>query len=211
MIFIKYKKWTLVVLSFTLLPTIAYAHRSGCHRWHSCPSDSGSYVCGDLGYTSGCPTYSAPKPITNSTVKAPVNALNKTTISKTVTQTTDFNIEMAKVVNYKSELPAVLTLSAALRKCPSKDCEVIRYYWETALVSVIGSYENDQWFRIRAKDDSGIDISGWMHNSVLKLNKKQETPVEIKATSSVVLVPQTESTETRKNWIKFLWSLIRGK
>ncbi len=31
-----------------------FAHRSGCHRWHSCPSDTGSYVCGDLGYTSGC-------------------------------------------------------------------------------------------------------------------------------------------------------------
>ena len=30
------------------------AHQSGCHRWHSCPSDTGSYVCGDLGYTSGC-------------------------------------------------------------------------------------------------------------------------------------------------------------
>ncbi len=31
------------------------AHRDGCHRWHSCPSDTGSYVCGDLGYTSECP------------------------------------------------------------------------------------------------------------------------------------------------------------
>lgn len=30
------------------------AHRSGCHRWHSCPSDTGSYVCGDLGYTTYC-------------------------------------------------------------------------------------------------------------------------------------------------------------
>ncbi len=27
-------------------------HRSGCHRWHSCPSDSGSYTCGDTGH--GC-------------------------------------------------------------------------------------------------------------------------------------------------------------
>lgn len=39
----------------------AEAHRSGCHRWHSCPSDSGSYVCGDLGYDSECPK-SAPQP-----------------------------------------------------------------------------------------------------------------------------------------------------
>lgn len=34
----------------------ASAHRDGCHRWHSCPSDSGTYVCGDLGYTTYCPT-----------------------------------------------------------------------------------------------------------------------------------------------------------
>ena len=33
----------------------AEAHRSGCHRWHSCPSDSGSYICGDTGYCSQCP------------------------------------------------------------------------------------------------------------------------------------------------------------
>ncbi|MER5944482.1 hypothetical protein ABT127_00310 [Streptomyces sp. NPDC001904] len=32
----------------------ASAHRDGCHRWHSCPSDTGSYVCGDLGYFSEC-------------------------------------------------------------------------------------------------------------------------------------------------------------
>jgi endonuclease YncB( thermonuclease family) len=31
------------------------AHQSGCHRYHSCPSDTGSYVCGDLGNDSQCP------------------------------------------------------------------------------------------------------------------------------------------------------------
>jgi hypothetical protein len=36
-------------------PVPAQAHRSGCHRWHSCPSDSGSYACGDLGYRNFCP------------------------------------------------------------------------------------------------------------------------------------------------------------
>lgn len=38
-----------------LFPPFADAHRSGCHRWHSCPSDSGSYTCGDTGYCSQCP------------------------------------------------------------------------------------------------------------------------------------------------------------
>ncbi len=37
-----------------LLVSPTLAHRSGCHRWHSCPSDRGTYVCGDLGYCSGC-------------------------------------------------------------------------------------------------------------------------------------------------------------
>jgi hypothetical protein len=53
------KKILAVIVMFftlTLIPNSTDAHRSGCHRWHSCPSDSGSYDCGDLGYTSGCPT-----------------------------------------------------------------------------------------------------------------------------------------------------------
>ena len=33
----------------------SFAHRDGCHRWHSCPSDSGSYECGDTGHCSECP------------------------------------------------------------------------------------------------------------------------------------------------------------
>ncbi|RDJ36690.1 MAG: hypothetical protein DWQ19_04905 [Crenarchaeota archaeon] len=37
----------------TILPV--YGHQDGCHRWHSCPSDSGSYTCGDKGYCSECP------------------------------------------------------------------------------------------------------------------------------------------------------------
>ena len=35
-------------------PMETIAHRDGCHRWHSCPSDDGSYVCGDLGYDDEC-------------------------------------------------------------------------------------------------------------------------------------------------------------
>jgi hypothetical protein len=31
------------------------AHRSGCHGWHSCPSDERTYVCGDRGHRDQCP------------------------------------------------------------------------------------------------------------------------------------------------------------
>ena len=40
---------------FVVITGDAAAHRSGCHRWHSCPSDSGSYTCGDTGKCSYCP------------------------------------------------------------------------------------------------------------------------------------------------------------
>jgi hypothetical protein len=48
---------TLAVVAVALLTSWspALAHRSGCHRWHSCPSDTGSDVCGDLGHCSACP------------------------------------------------------------------------------------------------------------------------------------------------------------
>lgn len=42
---------------------LGFAHRSGCHRWHSCPSDTGSYVCGDKGYTSQCPQTNTSQPV----------------------------------------------------------------------------------------------------------------------------------------------------
>ncbi|MFF0382840.1 hypothetical protein [Streptomyces sp. NPDC004286] len=42
------------VLALGLFPPVAQAHRDGCHRWHSCPSDTGSYICGDLGYDTYC-------------------------------------------------------------------------------------------------------------------------------------------------------------
>lgn len=76
------------ILSFAFLFALLFsgnasAHRSGCHSWHSCPSDSGSYVCGDQGYTSGCPAYSPPPPpdytaqgITNGKVQAITNELS---------------------------------------------------------------------------------------------------------------------------------------
>ena len=47
----------LTVLALLMIPGLALAHQDGCHRWHSCPSDTGSYVCGDLGYACQYSTY----------------------------------------------------------------------------------------------------------------------------------------------------------
>lgn len=43
------------LLLLAVAPDTSVGHRSGCHRWHSCPSDTGSYTCGDLGKCSSCP------------------------------------------------------------------------------------------------------------------------------------------------------------
>lgn len=52
----------LILALFFFAPLPSDAHRDGCHTWHSCPSDSGSYVCGDKGYSNECPSkVSAPK------------------------------------------------------------------------------------------------------------------------------------------------------
>lgn len=75
-------KVVLFIVSAVLfsLAAPAQAHRDGCHRWHSCPSDSGSYECGDLGYTSGCPTATAaPRPVASLTAAAPPRSTRLTT------------------------------------------------------------------------------------------------------------------------------------
>ncbi|MDQ2805383.1 MAG: hypothetical protein M3Z04_00460 [Chloroflexota bacterium] len=56
------------------------AHQSGCHTNHTCPSDTGSYVCGDLGYP--CETTAS---ITNT--PAPVPAATQVATSRTFPQT----------------------------------------------------------------------------------------------------------------------------
>src|ERR687885_808342 len=44
-----------VLLVFVALAADVAAHPDGCHRWHSCPADDGSYTCGDSGHCSECP------------------------------------------------------------------------------------------------------------------------------------------------------------
>lgn len=63
---------TALLLSMLVPYQKAQAHQDGCHRWHSCPSDTGSYVCGDLGYRSGCPTPARPS-VSNSSAESAYN------------------------------------------------------------------------------------------------------------------------------------------
>jgi hypothetical protein len=79
----------------------ASAHRSGCHRWHSCPSDTGSYVCGDLGYDTYCPkssTSSTSSGVRKVSVTSPIGAGAYATLVVKVARSATCSI----TVNYKS-------------------------------------------------------------------------------------------------------------
>jgi hypothetical protein len=49
--------WLLMVIMLGLVGWIMAAdtHQDPCHRRHSCPSDHGTYVCGDRGNCEQCP------------------------------------------------------------------------------------------------------------------------------------------------------------
>ena len=53
------KKFRVILIGiarvWTATAAVVFPHRSGCHSWHSCPSDTAKYVCGDLGHCSECP------------------------------------------------------------------------------------------------------------------------------------------------------------
>ncbi|GEM_PF-1587825 len=109
------------VLLFLLLvvsmgfSSIAEAHRSGCHRWHSCPSDTGSYVCGDLGYTSECPQADPPPqpsaPIIQTTSVAPPKNLPETqpnppVLAETAPVTSPSSYIVPSVSTYYTGIPS---------------------------------------------------------------------------------------------------------
>ncbi|MFQ5756552.1 MAG: thermonuclease family protein [Acidiferrobacterales bacterium] len=68
------------------------AHGSGCHRWHSCSSGQGTYVCGDLGYCNYCPDNQyckAGKPTTAAKQKTPEKPLAVVALTGRVVKVAD--------------------------------------------------------------------------------------------------------------------------
>ena len=87
-------------LLIVAMPFFASAHRSGCHRWHSCPSDTGSYVCGDLGYISGCPKTINPSTTQTNPKIQPSSPIVDNFVGKPKTRTDLYNCTV--VGNYNS-------------------------------------------------------------------------------------------------------------
>ena len=46
--------WPVLIVALAMSLPVS-AHRSYCHAEHSCPTEHGTYVCGDFGDCSECP------------------------------------------------------------------------------------------------------------------------------------------------------------
>ena len=64
------------------------------------------------------------------------------------------------------EIIGTLSAAAKLRKCPSTDCEVIRYYAETAKIKIVGLDDGNEWYHVKPNDDYGNELDGWMYYSL---------------------------------------------
>lgn len=99
------------ISSLNLVTQESDAHRDGCHKLHSCPSDTGSYVCGDLGDDSKCSVrnYSENK-TKNSTGE---NHLNTKSPNNLGYDLDDFFRDLATFFHLKSENDAEIVIDEA--------------------------------------------------------------------------------------------------
>lgn len=111
-----------LVIGFGVFTPSASAHRDGCHRWHSCPSDSGSYTCGDTGHYSECPssqpepvmsepaTTQPPPPPPTTTTAAPTTTTAPPTTTTTEPPTTTTTHVAVKDATKTTDAPATIVL-----------------------------------------------------------------------------------------------------
>ncbi len=109
----------MISLAVALLPSVSDAHRSGCHRWHSCPSDSGSYVCGDTGHCNYCPDNQyckAGKPTAATKQKPTQKPLVTHVLTGKVVKITDGDTLYVLDANYKEHKIRLAGIDAPQRK-----------------------------------------------------------------------------------------------
>lgn len=90
---------------------------------------------------------------------------NATASSTPATKTEVSTSTVADSSKAFTNFDATLSLSAGLRKCPATTCEIIRYYAETAVVHITGESADEKWYQVKAKDDDGTPLQGWIAKS----------------------------------------------
>jgi uncharacterized protein YgiM (DUF1202 family) len=123
------------------------AHRSGCHRWHTCPSDSGSYTCGDAGHPCQYPTY----PSSSSSNSSNSSSSNNSSSSKST--------------SYASRsLAYVNTNQLNLRAGPGTQYKLLGSYGKAKLLWVLEKSPDKKWSKV---ETTGDVQSGWMLSEYL--------------------------------------------
>lgn len=156
-----------LIVMGVLFSQSVFAHRSGCHAWHSCPSDTGSYVCGDKGYSNYCGTSLTPK----------VKGSSTTSISTPKSDTKDSSsVNKSSRVGLSADggLSILALDNIELKKWPSDLADRVDNRGKFgALMSkgwagkIIESTSDSVWFNV----DLNGNQSGWVKGENLKVIK----------------------------------------
>ena len=120
------------------------AHRDGCHRWHSCPSDHGTYVCGDTGHSNECSGTDA-----DATTRAPRPSTGSSASSSGGSTGTVYGSTHGTVV--------VNTDSLKLRSGPGATYSSSRSYARGTVLTYLGKASSGLWVHV-----SRNGVTGWM-------------------------------------------------
>lgn len=144
-----------IIISFLIIQPIVFAHQSGCHRWHSCPSDTGSYICGDTGYCSGCPDNEYCKdgsPITTSPTTSSPTSIEPTTPTPEENETEfipqQITIEPGEITEINVTIPVECkgTFKGLIERIIDGDTLVVNGCNEDIRLSLVNTpeyYQND--------------------------------------------------------------------
>lgn len=145
--------------------------------------------------------YFIPQP---SAITPPQSTNSTVTLTPKVKKEFQFNETKRK--DFKIKFLGEVNTSGALRKCPSKtDCNVIKYLDPKTKLDILGSYNNEEWYRVITSNNPAL--SGWMHYSIIskveskKIQSQQTTKVEDKNKISEINTTK-ENKQENTPWYK---------
>ena len=146
-----------------LPPNTAEAHRHGCHSRHSCPSDTGSYRCGDRGDSTYCLQPNAPPPKPKAPAPKPKAPPPKPKATPSKPKTP------APVVSSPAGThPAVVAHGGNVRATPSLRGRVLDQLHAKETVQLLAKTRNGAWYKITDKRG----VTGWTSVTLLTISSK---------------------------------------
>jgi hypothetical protein len=143
-----------IIVSAVAVPQLVFAHRSGCHNLHTCPSDTKTYVCGDLGYP--CDGSTSIKQIPKAATAVPL-AVQKAFLDTFGRAPSDLESDYWKK-RFRAEKDSVYKIRRAMAwhkltgsTGPAKSTTVVANYFRSVYGRNPNISENEYWV-IRLKD-----------------------------------------------------------